>query len=480
MRIVVLSVVLVGFGAASALAEEKVDFAKQVLPILQEHCSKCHGEKKAAAKLRVDNAAGIKEKWDADKKLIVAGKPEESELYERLVLPAGDKKLMPKGGAPLAKDKLDIIARWIKEGAVLPLVAAAAAPAAPPTPAAAPADAAKKVEPKKRVELPLPKVDPASKEALDKLSAAGAQVMPLFADSSLLQVSFAHRSTPAGDAEIALLAGVADQVYALNLADSKMTDAGMQTLSKLKNLAALHLERSAVTDAGLASVAGLSNLQYVNLYGTGITDAGVNSLKGVKNLHSLYLWQTKVSYDVAMGLEKDIPGLQVNLGYNHPVVMKNRLTKELESSKKQAEEAKAELAKVQAQFDAAKKNADSSTAHVAEIEKQLAELDPGAAAKVAEEKAKAAEAAKAEAAKKAEEAAKPKAGKGKKAKAAAEKAAAEKAAAEKAAADAKTAADAAAKVAAEAKAAADAKAAAAAKADADAKAAAEAAKAEKK
>ena len=50
----------------------------------------------------------------------------------------------------------------------------------------------KKEEPKKAVEIPLPKVSAAPKEALDKLTAAGAQVMPLFADSSLLQVSFAH------------------------------------------------------------------------------------------------------------------------------------------------------------------------------------------------------------------------------------------------------------------------------------------------
>ena len=88
-----------------------------------------------------------------------------------------------------------------------------------------------------------------------------------------------------------------------------------------------------------------------------------------------------------------MPGLEVNLGYNHPVVMKMRLTKELETSKKQAEEAKAELAKVQAQFDAAKKNADASTAHVTDIEKQLAELDPAAAAKAAAEAKAKAEAA---------------------------------------------------------------------------------------
>ena len=51
--------------------------------------------------------------------------------------------------------------------------------------------------------MPLPKVDPAPKEAIEKLTAAGGEVMPLFAESPLLTVSFAHRSEPAGDAEIA-------------------------------------------------------------------------------------------------------------------------------------------------------------------------------------------------------------------------------------------------------------------------------------
>ena len=53
----------------------------------------------------------------------------------------------------------------------------------------------------------------------------------------------------------ALLTGVAEQVYALNLADSKPTDAGLAPLAGLKNLATLHLERSSVTDAGSLSAA---------------------------------------------------------------------------------------------------------------------------------------------------------------------------------------------------------------------------------
>lgn len=420
-RLSVLALVVVLVGGKHVLAADKVDFEKQVLPILVENCGKCHGAEKAAGKLRLHTAAALKEKWDADKALLVAGKPGESELCKRLVLPKDDKKHMPKGADPLAKEKIDLIARWITEGAVLTI-------AATPAPAPAKPEAPKKAE--KRPEAPLPKVAPAPKEAIDKLTAAGAQVMPLFGDSALLTVSFAHRGEPAGDAEVALLAGVAEQCYALNLAGAKPTDAGLAPLAGLKNLAELHLERATITDAGLAHVKGLANLQYLNLYGTGITDAGLPNLKDLKHLERLYLWQTKVSYDPAMALEKETPGLMVNLGYNHPVVMKMRLTKELEGAKKQVEEAKAEETKAQQALESAKKNAEGVNARVADLEKQLKEAEAAAAGgptaeqKVPAEKAMADKAA-------AEKAAKEKAVADK---AAAEKAAADKAAAEKAAA----------------------------------------------
>jgi hypothetical protein len=366
-RFIATAVVLT-LGATSGLAQDKIDFAKQIQPIFVGNCIKCHGEKMASGKMRLHTAAGLKEKWDADKELIVVGDPEKSELYQRLVLPADDKKRMPKMADPLPKETIELIANWIKQGAVLPDVAAAPA-AEPNTPAAdEPADA-------KPAEPALPEVSAAPQEAIDKLTAAGAQVLPLFADSSLLQVSFAHRSEPAGDAEIALLAGVADQVYALNLADAKATDDGWASLEVLKNLATLHLERSSVTDAGLAHLAPLSNLQYLNLYGTGITDEGLKHLAGLKHLQRLYLWQTKVSYDAAMAMEKDIAGLIVNLGYDHPVVAKMRLTKELEQVKKQAEDAKSEQAKAEQALEGAKKNAEAVNTRLSDIEKQLKELE---------------------------------------------------------------------------------------------------------
>jgi len=372
-QILVLSVVLLGM-TASIGAEEKVDFEKQILPIFAQHCTGCHGEQKAAAKMRLHTAAALKEKWDADKDLIVPGEPEKSELYERITLPADDKKRMPQKADPLPKELIDLIGQWIKEGAVLPAAAATVAPAAPAE-ASAETKEPSSEEDAKQDDLPLPEVTPAPQEAIDALTKVGAQVMPLFGGSSLLTVSFAHRGEPPTDTEVALLSGIAEQVYALNLAGAKLSDAGMAPLSGLKNLSVLHLERSDVNDAGLAHLAGLANLQYLNLYGTAISDEGLKHLSGLKHLKRLYLWQTRVSYDAAMALEKNTPGLMVNLGHDHPVVMKMRLSKELEQLKKQAEEAKAEQAKAEQQLESAKKNAESIHARLAEVEKQLKELE---------------------------------------------------------------------------------------------------------
>jgi mono/diheme cytochrome c family protein len=380
ISIVGAAVVMVS-GAAAIGADDKIDFATQIQPIFTQNCIKCHGEKLASGKMRLHTAAGLKEKWNADKELIVAGDPEKSELYQRLTLPADDKKRMPKMADPLPKETIELIANWIKQGAVLPEVAAAAAAETPP-PTEKPADAAPADKPS---EPALPEVAPAPQEAIDKLVADGAQVLPLFADSALLQVSFAHRGEPAGDAQVALLSGVAEQVFALNLADAKLSDDGFAPLAGLKNLATLHLERSTASDAGLAHLGGLAKLQYLNLYGTGITDQGLKHLAGLKHLQRLYLWQTKASYDAAMAMEKDIPGLIVNLGYDHPVVMKMRLTKELEQVKKQVEDAKAEQAKAEQALEGAKKNAEAVNARLADIEKQLKELEqPPAGEKPAE------------------------------------------------------------------------------------------------
>ena len=148
--------------------------------IFAARCVKCHGEAKAQGKLRLDSAASIEVSLAAKPKLLVVGKPEDNLLYQRLTLPAKSPKRMPKGGDPLVQDQLDLVAEWIRQGAVLATVNATA-------PAAVEETASEKIVKKPS----LPKVAAAPQSAIDPLLAAGAGVTPLFAGSNLLEISFA-------------------------------------------------------------------------------------------------------------------------------------------------------------------------------------------------------------------------------------------------------------------------------------------------
>jgi len=357
------------FAAEESAAADIVDYVKQIEPIFMEHCAGCHGEKKGSGGLRLHTPEAIGVKAAKDAKLIVKGKPEESELYERLVLPADHKKRMPKKADPLSKEKISLIHQWIEQGAAYTVSAAAE-----PKGEHAEADADDKPAAKPK-EIPLPEVDAADAAAVEKLTASGAQVTALFAGSPLLQVSFALRGEPATDADVALLADVAEQVYSLNLAKAQVSDQGLAVLAQLKNLAKLHLENSSVADSGLAHLSGLTSLQYLNLYGTGISDAGVKPLEGIKQLQKLYVWKTKVSYDAAMAMEQTTAGLKVDLGFDHPVITRQRVTKQLEQAKEQATESDSEFKKATESFERAKKDHEAVKKRLDEIQEKMDELD---------------------------------------------------------------------------------------------------------
>lgn len=381
---------LLAVAAPAARAQEKVDFVTQIQPIFTAKCAGCHGAEKAAGKLRLHTAEAIGafEKKDA---LLVAGKPDESDLFKRITLPAEDKKRMPKGpdAPPLPEAEVALIKKWIEEGAVLAAAAAVVAPAPAPTPdeaaakAAAEAKAAEEAAAKAADEAALAQVTAAPPEVIAKLTAAGASVMPLYGESPLLQVSFARAEKPADDAALALLPEAGSQIVWLDLSGAQATAAGWAALAQLKNLDRLHLEKSTIDDGSLAHLAGLPRLEYVNLYGTGITDAGLEHLKALKRLRKLFLWQSKVSYDPAMAMQAATPGLEVNLGWDHPGVVKVRLTKELEGAKAAAEAATAKAAEAQKSLEAATAEKAAADARLQEIDVQLKALDPPAPAPAA-------------------------------------------------------------------------------------------------
>ena len=105
--------------AAPLGAAEVPRFAADVLPVLYRHCFSCHSEKQAKPKggLRFDSAEGL-----AHAAVIAPGKPDESELLQRVSLPPTHEDVMPplKGGAqPLSDAERMLLRAWIAAGAKL-------------------------------------------------------------------------------------------------------------------------------------------------------------------------------------------------------------------------------------------------------------------------------------------------------------------------------------------------------------------------
>lgn len=92
---------------------QPIDFSRQVRPILSDTCFTCHGpdDKQRKADLRLD----LKERA---LQVIQPGKPAESEIIRRIT--AEDPRLrMPpaKSGKKLTPDQIEVIRRWVSQGA---------------------------------------------------------------------------------------------------------------------------------------------------------------------------------------------------------------------------------------------------------------------------------------------------------------------------------------------------------------------------
>lgn len=113
--------VLLSLWAASDLqaAAQSVQFNRDIRPIFADNCYTCHGpdNNRRKAKLRLDTKDGLFSPLDSDYP-VVPGKPDKSQVYLRITSTDPDDR-MPKSktGQTLSPHQIDLIKRWIEEGA---------------------------------------------------------------------------------------------------------------------------------------------------------------------------------------------------------------------------------------------------------------------------------------------------------------------------------------------------------------------------
>jgi mono/diheme cytochrome c family protein len=120
-RLVVIGLALLLLSTVPGFAEgpAAVEFNRDIRPILADNCFACHGPDKNQRKagLRFDTEEGAFADRDGAK-AIVPGKPGESELFRRISAPNEKERMPPaKFGKKLSQRQVDLLRRWIEQGA---------------------------------------------------------------------------------------------------------------------------------------------------------------------------------------------------------------------------------------------------------------------------------------------------------------------------------------------------------------------------
>jgi hypothetical protein len=297
-------------------AAAEINFRTQILPLFGKACAECHNAPKKDSGGKVQNPKGGL-RMDAPSHLLKGGSggsgvepgdPDKSLIYTRILLPPDHEDAMPpKGkGTPLTFPQTELIKQWIIEGAKFgDWKGSDATATATPAPGSS--------TPKRTADPLAAGVTEAPADAIKKLTSQGAVVHPVAPDSKLLSVQWIATPGQVGDKEMELLKPLAANITELDLSDTKITDAAMETVATFQRLTRLNISNTGVSDTGLASLKTLTSLDYFAAHSTGVSDAGLETLKSLRKLKNVYLWKTRVSSSSADALQKSLPGSVISV-----------------------------------------------------------------------------------------------------------------------------------------------------------------------
>lgn len=279
-------------GIPEGASSEDIFFLTKIQPIFAAHCAECHGAEKQKGGLRLV-PIGAAFDGPADKWVIIERHPEQSELINRVTLLRDDPDAMPPKGEGLSEDEIKLLERWIRDGAYVP----------------ASERAASLIErPEATADVP-PKPTAAIERSIEQCVACGAIAQPIYGGAPLFEVNASLATPPWSDAQLSNLLGACDAIVALNLARSRVTDAGVAALPPMAELLRLRLDETSLGDAAIEPFLSCGKLSSVNLVGTAVTDAGLERLLGLPSLREVYVWRSKVTsvgMDRAARLRPDV------------------------------------------------------------------------------------------------------------------------------------------------------------------------------
>ena len=115
-RLPLLAFLAAGLTSVGSAAPVAFD---EVRAVFEGKCLECHNPEKTKGKLLMTTREGFLKGGESAAALIGVA-ADQSELVKRLLLPADHDDLMPPKGGPLPAAEIDLLRRWVAEGAVWP------------------------------------------------------------------------------------------------------------------------------------------------------------------------------------------------------------------------------------------------------------------------------------------------------------------------------------------------------------------------
>jgi len=285
--------------------QEAMFYDDLVKPILEDKCYQCHGSSRQKGKLRLDEPQHIL-KGGKNGVVLVAGKTDESEMIDRMLLPVNDEDHMPpREKKQLDEKEIEILKTWIATGADFKKSLKETGQLA---------SVEKIMSSEKTViisDVPTDEIRVADQTILNDLQKLGVVVIPVASGSNYLSANLIN--TTSLDSAINLLVNIKEQLVWLKTSEQPVTDNHLIKIGSLSKLTRLSLDRSEITDAGLVNLKSLNSLLYLNLNNTKITARGISGIASLK-LQILFLYGTNIKAEEVTTIKKLLPNANIEIG----------------------------------------------------------------------------------------------------------------------------------------------------------------------
>lgn len=270
-------------------------------PMLKSRCTSCHNDHKQKGKLNLASVEGMM-KGGRSGDTVVINDAKHSELYKRITLANSEKKFMPAEGKTALNDsQVAIIKWWINNGAK--------------TQGNVSTIASNKKETAQLNELlglyeqtslaALPNIPDISNAQAAELESLGFVVKNITQNSGYLDLDLSVSKQALTADSINKLSPIANNIIWLNLADTNITSALIQSISNYPNLMKLRLDGNNLSTDDLTPLTKLTKLSYLNLYSNNIDDSVFKLFKQFNALKHVYLTDTQVTQAAVQAFIKE-------------------------------------------------------------------------------------------------------------------------------------------------------------------------------